>query len=80
MKIIWMGRLTWTSFLVSPGEARLPGTKLKLHPRLAFTLSVKGEEAMGYKIIEQSSFRVVGIPSDNGKWDVEGAGAKACRA
>lgn len=61
----------------SPSEARLPGTKLKLHPRLAFTLSVKGEEAMDYKIIEQPSFRVVGIPSDNGTWDVESAGAKA---
>jgi len=23
---------------------------------------------------------VVGIPSDNGTWDVESAGAKACRA
>ena len=27
--------------------------------------------------IEQSAFRVVGIPSANGKWDLEDAGAKA---
>lgn len=32
---------------------------------------------MDYRIIEQSAFRVVGIPSANGKWDLEDAGAKA---
>lgn len=62
---------------MSPSDARLPGVKVTLHPRLMFTLSVKGEEPMDYRIIEQPAFRVVGIPSANGKWDMEDAGAKA---
>ena len=62
---------------VTPSEACQPDVLLKLHPRLVFTLSVKGEEPMDYKIIEQPAFRVVGIPSDNGQWDLEEAGAKA---
>lgn len=61
----------------SPNDARRPQTKLTLYPRLVFTLSVKGEEAMDYRIIEQGAFRVVGIPSDNGTWEVEDAGEKA---
>lgn len=32
---------------------------------------------MDYRIIKQDTFRVVGIPSDNGKWDVKDAGSKA---
>lgn len=32
---------------------------------------------MDYRIIEQGAFRVVGIPSDNGTWEVEDAGEKA---
>lgn len=62
---------------MSPSDARLPGVKVTLHPRLMFALSVKGEEPMDYRIIEQPAFRVVGIPSTNGKWDMEDAGAKA---
>ncbi|MEI3315025.1 MAG: AraC family transcriptional regulator [Eggerthellaceae bacterium] len=62
---------------MSPSDVRQPGAKVTLHPRLIFTLSVKGEEPMDYRIIEQSAFRVVGIPSANGKWDLEDAGAKA---
>lgn len=62
---------------IAPNDVRCPGAKITLHPRLAFILSVKGEETMDYRIIEQPAFRVVGIPSDNGKWDVGNAGAKA---
>lgn len=62
---------------VSPSDVRRQGTKITLHPRLVFTLSVKGEEPMDYRIIEQPAFRVVGIPADNGKWNLEDAGAKA---
>lgn len=62
---------------MSPSDARRPGAKVTLHPRLIFTLSVKGEEPMDYRIIEQPAFRVVGLPSTNGKWDMEDAGAKA---
>ena len=60
----------------SPNDARRPQTKLTLYPRFVFTLSVKGEEPMDYRIIEQGAFRVVGIPSDNGTWEVEDAGEK----
>lgn len=62
---------------LSPSEARRPESKLTLYPRLVFTLSVKGEEPMDYRIVEQDAFRVVGIPSTNGTWDLEDAGAKA---
>lgn len=62
---------------VTPSEARNPDATLRLFPRLVFILSVKGEDPMDYKIVERPAFRVVGIPSDNGKWEVEDAGAKA---
>lgn len=62
---------------ITPSQARRNDTKLRLYPRLVFTLSVKGEEAMDYKIIEQPAFRVVGIPSNNGDWDLQDAGSKA---
>ena len=62
---------------VSPQEARQPGAQVALYPRLTFTLSVKGATPMNYRIIEQPAFRVVGIPSDNGTWNLEDAGAKA---
>ena len=62
---------------VSPRQAKLQGSKLSLYPRLVFTLSVKGDTPMNYKLIEQSAFRVVGIPSNNGAWNLEDAGEKA---
>ena len=37
---------------MSPSDVRQPGAKVTLHPRLIFTLSVKGEEPMDYRIIE----------------------------
>lgn len=62
---------------ITPHQACQSSAKLRLYPRLMFTLSVKGEEAMDYKIIEQPAFRVVGIPSNNGDWDLQDAGSKA---
>lgn len=62
---------------ITPNQARHNNAKLRLYPRLIFTLSVKGEEAMDYKIIEQPAFRVVGIPSNNGNWNLQDAGSKA---
>lgn len=62
---------------VAPSDVRHASTKLTLYPRLVFTLSVKGEESMNYKIVEQPAFRVIGIPSDNGTWNIEDAGTKA---
>lgn len=62
---------------ITPQQARQDNAKLRLYPRLVFTLSVKGEQAMDYKIIEQPAFRVVGIPSNNGDWNLQDAGSKA---
>lgn len=62
---------------ITPSQACRNDTKIRLYPRLVFTLSVKGEEAMDYKIIEQPAFRVVSIPSNNGDWDLQDAGSKA---
>ncbi len=45
---------------VSPTMARLPGTSLKAFPRISFQLSVKGNQDMDYKIVEQEAFQVVG--------------------
>ena len=61
---------------ISPSEAKNGGVKLASYPRLVFTLSVKGEEPMDYKIVEKPAFRVVGVPS-TGEWELEDAGEKA---
>ena len=45
---------------VSPSKAKLEGIRLTTFPRLTFTLSIKGEEAMNYKIVSKESFRIVG--------------------
>ena len=45
---------------VSPSKAKLEGILLTTFPRLTFTLSIKGEEAMNYKIVSKESFRIVG--------------------
>ena len=60
-----------------PSAARPAGAPQATYPRLTFTLSVKGAEPMDYRIIEQPAFRVVGVPSGNGDWNVEDAGEKA---
>ena len=61
---------------ISPSEAKNEGVKLASYSRLVFTLSVKGEEPMDYKIVEKPAFRVVGVPS-TGEWELEDAGEKA---
>ena len=45
---------------VAPSEARDPGVRLKAFPRIAFQLSLKGAEAMDYRIVERDAFHVVG--------------------
>lgn len=46
---------------VPPKVAREQGTALKAFPRITFTLSIKGECAMEYRIVERKGFRVVGF-------------------
>lgn len=45
---------------ISPSAARAEGIKLTAFPRIIFTLSVKGETAMNYKIEKKEAFRIVG--------------------
>lgn len=46
---------------VAPSEAKKAGVPLNTFPKITFTLSVKGEKAMNYKIIKKEAFRVVGF-------------------
>lgn len=43
-----------------PSAARARGAELTAFPPITFTLSIKGEEAMNYRIEEREAFRVVG--------------------
>jgi AraC family transcriptional regulator len=45
---------------VAPSAARVPGVSLKGYPRLSFQITLKGEQAMNYKIVDQPAFKVVG--------------------
>ncbi len=45
---------------ISPTDARRPGTSLKAFPLISFQLTLKGDGAMDYKIIEGEAFQVVG--------------------
>ena len=46
---------------ISPSKAKSEGVRLTTFPRITFTLSIKGEEAMDYKIKTKKSFRIVGF-------------------
>lgn len=45
---------------VTPKAARENGVTLSAYPRITFTLSIKGEEAMNYRIEQRGEFRIVG--------------------
>lgn len=49
---------------VSPSEAPRGDANLKQYPRLTFTMSMRGEEAMGYRIEEHDDFRVIGYAAE----------------
>lgn len=44
-----------------PSAAQVRGAALRSFPRITFTLSIKGEEAMEYRIEERAAFRVAGF-------------------
>lgn len=46
---------------VNPTTARQEGVALKAYPRLSFLISIKGVEAMNYRIETKESFQVFGI-------------------
>ena len=60
----------------SPSEVQRGEAKAVQHPRLAFTVQVKGDTAMEYRIIERPAFRVVGHAT-GGDWTLKNAGEKA---
>ncbi|WP_234998485.1 AraC family transcriptional regulator [Salirhabdus sp. Marseille-P4669] len=45
---------------ITPTESKKPDTILKAFPPLFFTIEVKGEQQMDYKILEKEAFQVVG--------------------
>lgn len=45
---------------VSPSRAKTKGVALSSYPRITFTLSIKGEKAMDFKIVCKESIRIVG--------------------
>lgn len=46
---------------LSPSKAKSEGTPLKAYPRITFTILIKGEEKMNYKIVTKESFKIVGV-------------------
>lgn len=46
---------------VSPSRVRSEGVNLNAFPRITFSLSVKGEKAMNFRIVNKESFRIAGF-------------------
>ncbi len=46
---------------VTPSQARKKDVRLKVQPRVSFTLSLKGVIEMNYRIVEKKAFSIVGI-------------------
>lgn len=55
----------------TPSLARDKGVQLKAYPRISFHITIKGDVAMDYRIIEKETFKVYGIEgiftSENGE-------------
>jgi AraC family transcriptional regulator len=46
---------------ITPSAARKRGQSLRAFPRMTFQLSIRGVNAMNYRIVEKEAFRIVGI-------------------
>ncbi|WP_040213889.1 AraC family transcriptional regulator [Clostridium polynesiense] len=46
---------------ITPSAARKSGAVLKSYPPISFTISIKGDTEMNYKIEKKNSFRIVGV-------------------
>lgn len=46
---------------VTPSKARQEGISLKAYPPISFSLSIKGDVAMNYRIEKKEAFRIIGI-------------------
>ncbi len=60
----------------SPSQIQRGEAKAIQYPRLTFTVQVRGDVAMEYRIVERPAFRVVGHITE-GDWALEEAGEKA---
>jgi AraC family transcriptional regulator len=49
---------------ITPAQARKEGTKLKLYPRISFQISIKGAEAMRYRMEKMKGFKLAGISKE----------------
>lgn len=55
---------------IPPSEARHKGIYLKAFPPISFTMKIKGDEQMNYKIETKQAFKIVGV-KEHYKLDVE---------
>jgi AraC-type DNA-binding domain-containing proteins len=59
---------------ITPQEARRPNANLKFYARLTFTFMIMGGQEMDYRVVEQKTFRVLGIrrttPYGGGTWGI----------
>lgn len=55
---------------VSPTVARTEAIPLKAFPRISFSISIKGDAEMNYRIEKKDAFRIVGVKEHMG-WDIE---------
>jgi AraC family transcriptional regulator len=46
---------------ITPSAARVEGTALKAYPRINFTISIKGDAEMNYRIEKKEAFRIIGV-------------------
>lgn len=46
---------------IAPSGARREGASLTAFPRISFTISIKGDAQMNYKIVTKDAFRIVGV-------------------
>lgn len=55
---------------IAPSKARKKGISLTAYPPIRFTVHIKGDESMQYKIVSKEVFRIVGV-SKHFKMDIE---------
>lgn len=60
---------------ITPAAARSTGVMLKAYPRISFTITVKGDVEMNYRIETRDAFRIVGV-SAHFAMDIETSFAK----
>jgi AraC family transcriptional regulator len=49
-------------FGCTPTDARRPGARLRSYPPISFSITLRGDEAMNYRIETKSSFSLTGLP------------------